>query len=131
MTGRSRGSWPLGTPRAWRAEALKVRVERASAALERARDALAQAERAAQRERVAQLDAQLRELDARITGEVRDFYERLLGRIREARKLAAEANTIGPVAEPARGSRWAAASPTRRAWIWAQGALPQDVGGVS
>jgi chromosome segregation ATPase len=109
-----------------RASALAERVEAARATLERVREAHAATEREQRKVRLAALDAQLREADAALTREVVEFYRALLGRIGEVRKLAAEANQLGPAADPARGSRWAQASPNRGAWRWAAGILPED-----
>jgi DNA repair exonuclease SbcCD ATPase subunit len=115
-----------------KAGALGEREEAARATFEQARDAVAAREREQAKAKIGQLDADLRALDAAITEEVRAAYRRLLDRIGAARKIAAEANALETTLglrrtdDGTRGSRWAAASPTKSAWRWAQGVLPED-----
>ncbi len=120
-----------------RAEALIVRVERASAALKRAREHVAEVERQEIQARLAELDAKLRERDTALSHEVLEFYHALLGRIRELRTLASNANALGAelgaprglYGDEGRGTRWAQAPLNKLAWKWAIGVLPDHVAG--
>jgi DNA repair exonuclease SbcCD ATPase subunit len=120
-----------------RADTLAERESRARAALNQAKERVAEVERDQKRACVADLDAKIRAADAAITTAVLGFYEDLLAKIREVRKLAADANAIesdlgttrGPYADGARGSRWVAGPLNKSVLRWAIGALPDSVPG--
>jgi hypothetical protein len=111
-----------------RREALELRVQRAERAHAASTEAAADAERRARKARVAELDAELGALDATVAQEVDAFYRALLARIAEARRLAAEANSLDGAGayDRTRGSRWAAAPGNKGALRVAIGVLPDE-----